>query len=64
MFLYRVVLAGWWERRTGVNMMLRGLTRRVPRRLMSTMPTQARVVVAGGGIVGTSVAYHLAKMGW
>jgi len=28
------------------------------------LPTQARVVVAGGGIIGTSIAYHLAKLGW
>ena len=28
------------------------------------MKTHARVVVIGGGIVGCSVAYHLAKMGW
>lgn len=28
------------------------------------LPTQARVVVCGGGIVGCSVAYHLAKLGW
>jgi 4-methylaminobutanoate oxidase (formaldehyde-forming) len=28
------------------------------------LPTHARVVVVGGGIIGTSVAYHLAKMGW
>ena len=27
------------------------------------LPTQARVVVIGGGIIGTSVAYHLAHMG-
>ena len=26
-------------------------------------PTQARVVVIGGGIVGTSVAYHLTERG-
>src|SRR3954471_6901385 len=29
-----------------------------------TVPSQARVVVIGGGIIGCSVAYHLAHMGW
>lgn len=28
------------------------------------LPAQAQVVVCGGGIMGTSVAYHLSKMGW
>ncbi|MGE0214077.1 MAG: FAD-dependent oxidoreductase, partial [Parvibaculaceae bacterium] len=28
------------------------------------MKSQARVVVIGGGVVGCSVAYHLAKAGW
>ena len=27
-------------------------------------PTQARVVIIGGGIVGCSVAYHLTQLGW
>ena len=33
---------------------------------MSTpvLPDRARVVVIGGGVIGTSVAYHLASMGW
>jgi glycine cleavage system aminomethyltransferase T/glycine/D-amino acid oxidase-like deaminating enzyme len=28
------------------------------------LPAHARAVVVGGGIIGTSVAYHLAAMGW
>jgi 4-methylaminobutanoate oxidase (formaldehyde-forming) len=28
------------------------------------LPPRARVVVVGGGIIGCSVAYHLAHMGW
>ncbi|MFO0603639.1 MAG: FAD-dependent oxidoreductase [Polyangiales bacterium] len=28
------------------------------------LPSSARVVVIGGGVIGTSVAYHLAHLGW
>ena len=28
------------------------------------LPSQARVVVIGGGVIGCSVAYHLTKVGW
>ncbi len=28
------------------------------------LPSRARVVVVGGGVIGCSVAYHLAHMGW
>ncbi|MCJ7599686.1 MAG: FAD-dependent oxidoreductase [Methyloceanibacter sp.] len=30
---------------------------------MSTLPSSAKIVIVGGGIVGCSVAYHLGKMG-
>ena len=30
---------------------------------MAELPTEANVVIVGGGIVGASVAYHLAKKG-
>jgi glycine cleavage system T protein len=29
-----------------------------------SLPSHARVVIIGGGIVGCSVAYHLTKLGW
>src|SRR4026209_581624 len=27
-------------------------------------PTEAKVVIVGGGIAGASIAYHLTKLGW
>src|SRR5256885_12718840 len=30
----------------------------------SALPTSARAVVIGAGIVGNSLAYHLAELGW
>jgi sarcosine dehydrogenase len=32
--------------------------------MAASFPTQARVVIVGGGIMGCSTAYHLAKLGW
>ncbi|HEX3931596.1 MAG TPA: FAD-dependent oxidoreductase [Nocardioides sp.] len=29
-----------------------------------SLPSRARVVVVGGGVIGCSVAYHLTKLGW
>jgi glycine cleavage system aminomethyltransferase T/glycine/D-amino acid oxidase-like deaminating enzyme len=31
---------------------------------MSALPSRARAVIIGAGIVGNSVAYHLAQLGW
>lgn len=31
---------------------------------MSEFPTQAQVVIIGGGVGGNSIAYHLTKLGW
>ena len=32
--------------------------------LRDHLPDRARVVVIGGGVIGTSIAYHLAHLGW
>lgn len=32
--------------------------------MSDTLPDRARVVIIGGGVIGTSVAYHLTKLGW
>ena len=32
--------------------------------MTESFPSQARAVIVGGGIVGSSVAYHLTKLGW
>ena len=31
---------------------------------MSAFPTKAKCVIIGGGIVGNSISYHLARLGW
>ena len=31
---------------------------------MPDLPTHARAVIIGGGVIGCSVAYHLTKLGW
>jgi glycine cleavage system aminomethyltransferase T/glycine/D-amino acid oxidase-like deaminating enzyme len=31
---------------------------------MKELPGSAQVVIVGGGVIGSSVAYHLAKLGW
>ena len=31
---------------------------------MTEIPSKARAVIIGGGVIGCSVAYHLTKLGW
>ena len=31
---------------------------------MAELPTRARVVIIGGGVIGASIAYHLGHLGW
>ena len=49
--------------RGGVRPPLRGLTRRRARRGRAHRARMARIVVAGSGAIGASVAYHLALLG-
>src|ERR1700734_1271496 len=35
-----------------------------PAMSMNDVPQRAQVVIVGGGAVGCSVAYHLARLGW
>jgi len=32
--------------------------------MAADLPSRARVVIVGGGVIGCSIAYHLAKLGW
>ncbi len=32
--------------------------------MVETVPSQAQVVIIGGGVIGCSIAYHLTKLGW
>lgn len=31
---------------------------------LSSLPSEAQVVICGGGVMGAAVAYHLARRGW
>nr|XP_003229415.1 PREDICTED: pyruvate dehydrogenase phosphatase regulatory subunit, mitochondrial [Anolis carolinensis] len=50
---------GWWGVSGGRHSSTGG-----PESHLSPLPSQAQVVICGGGIMGTSVAYHLSKLGW
>jgi 4-methylaminobutanoate oxidase (formaldehyde-forming) len=32
--------------------------------MTESLPSHARVVIIGGGVIGSSIAYHLAELGW
>ena len=32
--------------------------------MAAVLPRKARVVIIGGGVIGCSILYHLAKLGW
>ena len=40
------------------------MTEGEPARTADGLPDRARVVIVGGGAIGTSIAYHLTKLGW
>ena len=46
-----------------LNTALSGLSRYYSTESAS-LPGHSRVVICGGGVIGCSVAYHLAKLGW
>jgi 4-methylaminobutanoate oxidase (formaldehyde-forming) len=41
-----------------------GQASRVVEAASSALPDQAQVVIVGGGVIGCSIAYHLAHLGW
>ena len=55
----RRLVAGWSSRRAVAVVASGG-----GRRNEATLPGKVDVVVCGGGVVGTSVAFHLSKLGW
>ena len=32
--------------------------------LSNNLPATAEIVIAGGGVIGSSIAYHFSKLGW
>src|SRR5690242_21813272 len=40
------------------------ITTRKGRDMPTDLPSRAQVVIVGGGVIGCSIAYHLAHLGW
>lgn len=50
-------------RQTGIQHYVKSLRSKRSVSSVSTLPSEAQVVVIGGGIIGNSIAYHLGKLG-
>ncbi|XP_062997404.1 pyruvate dehydrogenase phosphatase regulatory subunit, mitochondrial isoform X2 [Elgaria multicarinata webbii] len=50
---------GWWSTSSSRHSSTSGAEP-----YLTPLPAHAQVVICGGGIMGTSVAYHLSKLGW
>ena len=48
---------------TKCSTILRSTTKRCVSSAAPNLPDHANIVIVGGGVIGTSVAYHLAKLG-
>src|SRR5689334_19192689 len=51
-------------RRAAVLCQQMGAREGMPTPAGEPLPARARVVIIGGGVIGASVAYHLAERGW
>src|SRR4051812_25272198 len=53
-----------WARRVGARRAGRGISGGRDAEMTEGLPSHARVVIVGGGVIGCSVAYHLTRLGW
>ncbi|XP_070616234.1 pyruvate dehydrogenase phosphatase regulatory subunit, mitochondrial-like [Erythrolamprus reginae] len=64
MFFAQRFVATQWRKITGTLGRMCGFRNNSKTHYQNPFPKQANAVICGGGIMGTSVAYHLAKLGW
>jgi glycine/D-amino acid oxidase-like deaminating enzyme len=63
-FLPRAVLASVNPTLSDIHRKFSSSPPTTPASVSAHFPTQSRVCIIGGGVIGCSVAYHLAKLGW